>query len=66
MWCHDNFLNARNLQYAREVRAQLLEICERCDIEPTSCGSNLDQVKKKTFFFYKIFFYNWFLYSTGP
>lgn len=43
-WCHDNYLNLRNLQYAQEVRSQLLEICERCNITPSSCGSNLDQV----------------------
>lgn len=44
VWSHDNFLNFRNLQYAREIRSQLLEICEKCDIALTSCGSNLDQV----------------------
>lgn len=44
VWCSENFLNFRNLGYAREVRSQLLEICKRCDLKIASCGSNLDQV----------------------
>lgn len=51
VWSHDNFLNFRNLQYSREVRSQLLEICEKCDITVTSCGSNLDQVSFQNHFF---------------
>lgn len=45
-WCFENFLNYRNLSYAREVRSQLAEICQRCDIPLSSCGSNMDQVRK--------------------
>lgn len=44
-WCHDNFLNSRNLKYAVEVRNQLKEICLRGNLEVSSCGSNLDQVR---------------------
>lgn len=43
-WCNENFLNLRNLVYARDVRRQLEEICLRCEMKITSCGSNLDQV----------------------
>lgn len=43
-WCHDNFLNTRNLGYALEVRKQLNEICTRVNLEVSSCGNNFDQV----------------------
>lgn len=43
-WCHDNFLNTRNLCYALEVRNQLSEICKRVNLEFSSCGNHFDQV----------------------
>lgn len=43
-WCHENFLNNRNLNYALEVRNQLKEICTRIRLEFSSCGNNFDQV----------------------
>lgn len=43
-WCHDNFLNTRNLIYAAEVRHQLSEICSRVNLEFSSCGNKFDQV----------------------
>lgn len=43
-WCHDNFLNNRNLLYASDVRKQLKEICTRLRLEFKSCGNNFDQV----------------------
>lgn len=43
-WCHDNFLNSRNLLYASDVRKQLKEICTRLRLEYNSCGNNFDQV----------------------
>ncbi|XP_061390522.1 ATP-dependent RNA helicase DHX33 [Musca vetustissima] len=46
LWCHDNFLNTRNLSYARDVRKQLLEIVERLDLQVNSCGNNFDQLRK--------------------
>lgn len=46
MWCHENYLNSRNLIYARDVRNQLSEICERLELPLTSCGAELDQVRK--------------------
>ncbi|KAL9926104.1 ATP-dependent RNA helicase DHX33 isoform X1 [Glossina fuscipes] len=46
LWCRDNFLNTRNLLYAREVRQQLLEIIERLQLQINSCGENHDQVRK--------------------
>ncbi|ALC39040.1 CG4901 [Drosophila busckii] len=46
IWCHDNFLNIRNLTYARNVRNQLQEIATRLNLAVNSCGDNLDAVKK--------------------
>lgn len=45
-WCHENFLNMRNLQYASEVRSQLAELCQRCKMPLSSCNQNMDQVRK--------------------
>lgn len=45
-WCHENFLNVRNLQYASSVRSQLADLCQRCKIPSSSCGQNMDQVRK--------------------
>ena len=45
-WCHENFLIARNLSYATDVRSQLAELCKRCKIPPSSCGQNTDQIRK--------------------
>ncbi|EDW57876.1 ATP-dependent RNA helicase DHX33 [Drosophila virilis] len=46
IWCHDNFLNIRNLNYARNVRNQLAEISARLNLAFNSCGDNTDAVKK--------------------
>lgn len=45
-WCHENYLNNRNLSYATDVRVQLSAICKRLDLKIESCGKNLDQVLK--------------------
>ncbi|XP_044738353.1 ATP-dependent RNA helicase DHX33-like [Chrysoperla carnea] len=45
-WCKENFLNAKNLNYAKEVRTQLMDICTKCNFEKSSCGKNFDQVRK--------------------
>ncbi|KAH8418817.1 hypothetical protein KR222_008383 [Zaprionus bogoriensis] len=46
IWCHDNFLNIRNLTYARNVRSQLAEISTRMNLALNSCGEQTDAVKK--------------------
>lgn len=48
VWCHENYLNNRNLTYALDVRKQLSEICHRLDLEFSSCGNNFDQVNNNT------------------
>ncbi|XP_050308883.1 ATP-dependent RNA helicase DHX33 [Anthonomus grandis grandis] len=45
-WCHEHFVNMRNILYVREVRNQLQEICKKCDIASSSCGSQMDQLRK--------------------
>uniref|UniRef100_A0A1B6DZY5 RNA helicase n=1 Tax=Clastoptera arizonana TaxID=38151 RepID=A0A1B6DZY5_9HEMI len=45
-WCFENYLNPRNLEYSVEVRKQLADLCKKCGLEPTSCGQNLDVVRK--------------------
>lgn len=44
IFCHDNYLNHRNLEYAQEVRRQLSDICDRLQLEPSTCGNDFDQV----------------------
>ncbi|KAG0719961.1 ATP-dependent RNA helicase DHX33 [Chionoecetes opilio] len=46
MWCHENFLNFRNLTYALEVRKQLVQVCQRCGVTITSCQQNTDSVRR--------------------
>lgn len=45
-WCFENFLNYRNLAYAKEVRLQLAEICRKCEIPVSSCGSHMDPIRR--------------------
>ncbi|KAJ9595956.1 hypothetical protein L9F63_012849, partial [Diploptera punctata] len=45
-WCHENFLNARNLAYASDVRSQLAELCRKFKITSSSCGQDTEQVRK--------------------
>lgn len=45
-WCHEHYINLRNMLHAREIRNQLEEICRNLDIPNSSCGSNMDQLRK--------------------
>lgn len=45
-WCHEHFINMRNILHAKEIRNQLEEICKTCDMNITSCGSQMDQLRK--------------------
>lgn len=45
-WCHENFLHMRNLLQAREIRAQLEEICRKQGFSISSCGSQMNQIRK--------------------
>ncbi|XP_029160100.1 ATP-dependent RNA helicase DHX33-like [Nylanderia fulva] len=46
VWCHENFLHHRNLEYASEVRQQLAALAERANLEKASCGPNTKQLRK--------------------
>ncbi|XP_051632340.1 LOW QUALITY PROTEIN: pre-mRNA-splicing factor ATP-dependent RNA helicase DHX16 [Manacus candei] len=45
-WCYEHFVQARSLRRARDVREQLQGLMERVEIAPSSCGGNLDLVRK--------------------
>ncbi|KAJ8952268.1 hypothetical protein NQ318_007435 [Aromia moschata] len=45
-WCHEHFINMRNILHAREVRNQLEEICKKGDLVISSCGSQMNQLRK--------------------
>ncbi|KAL3643182.1 hypothetical protein CASFOL_013997 [Castilleja foliolosa] len=45
-WCYDNFLHVKGLRKAREIRLQLLDVLKTLKIPLTSCGSDLDLVRK--------------------
>lgn len=46
VWCHDNFLHHRNLEYAVEVRHQLAALADRANLERASCGTSTDRLRK--------------------
>ena len=46
VWCHENFLHHRNLEYAASVRQQLATLAERANLEKASCGTNTEQLRK--------------------
>ncbi|XP_044752739.1 ATP-dependent RNA helicase DHX33-like [Coccinella septempunctata] len=45
-WCHEHFLNLRNMLYVKDVRTQLKEICRKCNIEINSCSNQLKLLRK--------------------
>lgn len=45
-WCFEHFLSLRNLSYAKEVRSQLADICSKLNLNVSSCGGNMEQVRK--------------------
>lgn len=46
MWCHENFLNHRNLKYALEVRKQLHQVCQRNNVTLVSCNQDMDALRR--------------------
>ena len=40
VWAKENFLQHRSLNRARDVRDQLVKLCERVEVSITSCGAN--------------------------
>ncbi|KAL6451597.1 PRP22 Pre-mRNA-splicing factor ATP-dependent RNA helicase PRP22 [Candida maltosa Xu316] len=45
-WCQDNFVQERSMRRAMEVRKQLKLIMSRFNYQTTSCGNNIDKIRK--------------------
>ena len=45
-WCFENFLQARSLKRAQDVRKQLLTIMDRYKLDLVSAGANLARVRR--------------------
>lgn len=45
-WCHDNFIHARAMKRAHDVRKQLLTIMQRYKLPILSCGRDFKRVRK--------------------
>jgi ATP-dependent RNA helicase DHX8/PRP22 len=45
-WCYDNFIQARAIRRAQDVRKQLLSILDRYKMDVVSCGRNFDKVRR--------------------
>jgi ATP-dependent RNA helicase DHX8/PRP22 len=46
LWCHENFIQARQMKRAQDVRAQLVGIMERYRHQIISCGRNTMKVRQ--------------------
>ncbi|GMI13900.1 hypothetical protein TrVE_jg109 [Triparma verrucosa] len=55
-WCFENFVQVKSMRKARDIRDQLEGLCERVEIEPTSCG--LDEFEPVLKCFTAGFFFN--------
>eukprot|EP01137_Pigoraptor_chileana_P012577 Opistho-2@65106 len=45
-WCFENFLQARTLRRAQDVRKQMLGIMDRYKLDIVSCGKNYNKVRR--------------------
>ena len=45
-WCYENFIQYRSMKRARDIREQLEGLCERVEIEVTSCGNESITIRK--------------------
>jgi ATP-dependent RNA helicase DHX8/PRP22 len=45
-WCHENYIQARTMRRAQDIRKQLLGIMDRYHQDVVSCGRNYDKVRK--------------------
>jgi pre-mRNA-splicing factor ATP-dependent RNA helicase DHX16 len=46
LWCKEMFLNYRSLTRARDVREQLVNLCERVEVQPSSIGTDDVAIRK--------------------
>jgi len=45
-WCHENYIQARAMRRAQDVRKQILTIMDRYKLDMVSCGKNYNRVRK--------------------
>lgn len=45
-WCYENFIQARSLLRAQDVRKQLITIMDRYNLDVVSCGKNYTRIRK--------------------
>lgn len=45
-WCFENYIQARAIRRAQDVRKQLLSILDRYKMDVTSCGKNINKVRR--------------------
>jgi ATP-dependent RNA helicase DHX8/PRP22 len=45
-WCMDNFIQARSMRRAQDVRKQLLQIMDRYKLDVVSCGKDYTRIRK--------------------
>eukprot|EP00048_Salpingoeca_helianthica_P021580 m.13180 g.13180 ORF g.13180 m.13180 type:complete len:1189 (+) comp6142_c0_seq1:134-3700(+) len=45
-WCFENFIQARSLKRAQDIRKQMLGIMDRHKLDVISCGRNFKQIQK--------------------
>jgi len=45
-WCYENFIQARSMRRAQDVRKQLLQLMDRYKLDVMSCGKNYNKVRK--------------------
>jgi ATP-dependent RNA helicase DHX8/PRP22 len=45
-WCYENFIQARSLRRAQDVRKQLLQIMDRYKLDVVSAGKNFNKIRK--------------------
>ncbi len=45
-WCYENFIQARSLRRAQDVRKQLLQIMDRYKLDVVTAGKNFNKIRK--------------------
>lgn len=45
-WCYENFIQARAIRRAQDVRKQLLSILDRYKMDVVSCGKNFNKIRR--------------------
>ncbi|XP_065065163.1 ATP-dependent RNA helicase DHX33-like [Rhopilema esculentum] len=45
-WCMEHFINTRAMKTVHNIRSQLRELCQRLDIQLTSCGKDFTKLRR--------------------